>query len=466
MKNFESIIDEIYEFMDEILGSLIPGIYFCSYPIFVVFIFVNYFKQNNLNLIINIPYLPFIMLVLAYVLGTMFRRSNSREPDHFSAKFTYFNSVPRDDNDFSFCRLVNDSEFKKFADDLIDKINKKVINIKFKESQLRERKRKYKFYEKIIHLSYLKDKKFFRMYSKPEIQRRVYNKLLKRQQNLQNKFNKEKNLKLTIDEIINSFEGKKLENLSSEEKEILEINDFIKKYKLEEFVKIYVDYPYANLKDYLKDRNLDDLIKYVNWDFEDESKKTTRSKSLICNAKLYIKHKSPRDFGQLLKIEAHIRFMNSIWYANKYLSYITGAVAFITIIAYGILETRALRLLYKGNKLNGLKFLLQKIIGVIENIFITIFGNQFKSEDLLKPMIIIFILSVAYLMFGKLIKRTIENNYHYQRIREIVSVLFVYDLIKKEDEADKNEIDSSVSENRRAFNVHNLLKNFNKRNGK
>lgn len=56
---------------------------------------------------------------------------------------------------------------------------------------------------------------------------------------------------------------------------------------------------------------------------------------------------------------------------------------------------------------------------------------------------LIFFISIIYLIFWSLIKKTIINNFHYQRIREVVSVLHLYDLLKKEN----NSVNKSISEN-------------------
>ena len=112
MKNFETIIDETYEFFDELLGSVIPGIYFCSYFVFCMFA-VLFTLSGDFELFKDHKYIALSIFVIAYIIGTMCRRSNSREPDNISARHIYFNSIPRDDNDFAFNPLVTDKQFRR-----------------------------------------------------------------------------------------------------------------------------------------------------------------------------------------------------------------------------------------------------------------------------------------------------------------------------------------------------------------
>ncbi len=416
MKNFGTVVDEIYEFFDEILGSLIPGIYFCSYLLLVISVFINYCDKDNM--LPNIPYITIFILVISYVIGTMFRRSNSREPDLKSAKFIYFNSVPCDDNDFAFNKLVTDADFDNLIKDIKKRKNNHEINIDYNEQKVFKRKRKLNFYEKLFYDSHKKEKDRFKLYSKPYIQNYIYNKLLNRLDNLDT-------------------------DLVSNQNEINCINEFIIKHKLDKYCKISIDYPYANLKNYLRDRGMNNLVKYVKWDYVENSSTTQRSKSVICNMKLYIRHKSPKDYGELLKTEAHIRFMNSIWYANKFLSNISSLMLAIcasaSIFIFIVLDNNLLRIIYNNEHLSALTIALKYIVSSCKNIFRYIFGDSFEIKNLLTALIFIFFISLFYFIFGKIIRRTIENNFHYQRIREVVSVLTVYDMLKKEEIIKQNQ---------------------------
>jgi hypothetical protein len=100
-----------------------------------------------------------------------------------------------------------------------------------------------------------------------------------------------------------------------------------------------VQFPYANLKNYLSERGFGYLAKYVGWDNESErkaknqntrpgeAKKNTgnRSKTIINRAKIRLAFFFPDQMVNLIRNEAHIRLASSMWYASKYiikLSYI------------------------------------------------------------------------------------------------------------------------------------------------
>ena len=412
MKNFETIIDETYEFFDELLGSVIPGVYFCSYFVFCGFA-VAFTLSGNINLLNGQKYITISILVIAYVIGTMCRRSNSREPDNISARHLYFNSIPRDDNDFAFNPLVTDRQFKRLIRKIKHEVKCQNINIELDEKIL-SRKKDFTFLEKIkskirsaVLFSQNNGKKYNEtILSKPNVQRYIYQKLLTRKAELD----------ITTD-------ASKLENKN--------IDDFIKKNNLEDSCEIYVDYPYSNLKRYLENRNMNDLAKLVTWN-HNESKKTSRSKSIICNMKLYIKHKSPSDYGHLLKTEAHIRFMNSMWYANKIISAISFCMLFISIAISGLLSLICHFGLLKTIKPHlsekSLVF-YYNLKDYFESLFRYAFRSEFEWDRLLGAFMFVFVISFAYRCLSKLIIKTIKNNFHYQRVREVVSVLYVYNML-------------------------------------
>lgn len=126
MKNFEYLADEIYEFFDEIIGSIVPGLYFCSYIIFNVLavFFAFEIKLERQSIIVLL-----LILTISYVIGTMFRRSNSREPDSKSARYTYYKSCPHDDNDYAFGKMMPNDEYKDFINDFVLPANQNKIDI-------------------------------------------------------------------------------------------------------------------------------------------------------------------------------------------------------------------------------------------------------------------------------------------------------------------------------------------------
>ena len=427
MKNFESIIDETYEFFDELLGSIIPGIYFCSYFVFCTFaVFFSF--GGSYEFLKDHKYFALSLFIISYIIGTMCRRSNSREPDNISARHVYFNSIPRDDNDFAFCSLVTNKQLKQLIKNIKSEIKSGNINIDL-DNDILERKRKYSRTEKIkanfkktILFSQNNGKKYEEtILSKPYVQRYIYQKLLDRIKEL------------------NKTKG-------SSKTEIKNIEAFIRKNHLENSCEIYVDYPYSNLKKYLEDRNLNDLAQLVTWKPYD-NKKTNRSKSVICNMKLYIKHHSPKDYSTLLKSEAHIRFMNSIWYANKIIStfsfFVLIASSFLFVISSLIYHFKFLRAIRE--KMNSTTIeLYESLKDSIKNLFSSSLHVKFEWDKLIGALLFIMIISLCYMLLSRLIIKTIKNNFHYQRVREVVSVLYIYKMLTDEEQTKKFDKEKRV----------------------
>jgi hypothetical protein len=105
-----------------------------------------------------------------------------------------------------------------------------------------------------------------------------------------------------------------------------------------------VQFPYSNLKNYLKARNFDYLFPSIKWDSrinsgEDETnweknegdekaeenarnsedRDKSRSKSFINQLKTRIHFFYPESTFNIIKNEAHIRLASSMWYASKYI---------------------------------------------------------------------------------------------------------------------------------------------------
>ena len=405
MKNFKYIADEIYEFFDEIIGSIIPGLYFCSYPILIIAAFFVVFKglEN-----VNLSFLGVFIFAISYVLGTMFRRSNSREPDQKSAKYIYYKSCPKDDNDYAFARLIPDDEYNYFIKSFISFANDN--NLKYNKSLIDSRYRK---------IDLLKSKLFFvpkyhYFRSKPYVQKYVFDLLNKKVKRLNRTYKIFKIIKLKTaknDESNNTIDL---------------IKQFIDDFHLKEYCEFSVDYPYDNLKNYLIDRNMEQLSEYIGWEYkdlslDDKSKdysceinsketenisaKSKRSKSALSNKKIEIRHISFADYGQLLKTEAHIRFMNAMWYSNKFLA------------RYSIPVVLTFTFLY---------WFFYGQVGLFKEYFSRSYYNP-------RLCLIITSISVIYLYFSFIIKKTIKNNFHYQRIREVVSILHLYKVLIKDE---------------------------------
>lgn len=159
------------------------------------------------------------------------------------------------------------------------------------------------------------------------------------------------------------------------------------------------EYPYGHLKEYFEDRGFDELAAFVNWSGADFGAKPTdeqvirarkRSKHFINTHKLDIKHRNSRLYFDILRNEAHIRLMSSIWY---------GALALIVISALGL------------------------ALGAIVNVIPACKTGVWRMvhfDALLSPTLT-FACAIATIY-------SIEMFFHYQRVREIVYVLQAWKL--------------------------------------
>ncbi|MDR1251375.1 MAG: hypothetical protein LBK62_04320, partial [Treponema sp.] len=76
---------------------------------------------------------------------------------------------------------------------------------------------------------------------------------------------------------------------------------------------------YSHLKRYLEIRNYTHLADHIPWEGnnEDEKKVKHRSKMFINILKARIHRFAPEEMPGIEKNEAHIRLMNSLWYAAR-----------------------------------------------------------------------------------------------------------------------------------------------------
>lgn len=90
-------------------------------------------------------------------------------------------------------------------------------------------------------------------------------------------------------------------------------------------------FPYSHLRIYLSKRGLDHLALHVPWD-GDAEQIDTRSKLFINLLKIRIQYRSPRKCGDIVRNEAHVRMMSSVWFAAQLLQYVC-AVLMCVILA-------------------------------------------------------------------------------------------------------------------------------------
>lgn len=72
-------------------------------------------------------------------------------------------------------------------------------------------------------------------------------------------------------------------------------------------------FPYSHLRDLLRFRQLNHLIRYVPWTGSSDSRSCSRM--FINTLKVRIQLAAPRKYTEIIRSEAHIRMLSSIWYA-------------------------------------------------------------------------------------------------------------------------------------------------------
>jgi len=154
-------------------------------------------------------------------------------------------------------------------------------------------------------------------------------------------------------------------------------------------------YPYSHLKEYLISRGLYELAELVKWEWapavtpaekEARTAKDLRSKMFINVLKIRLQYEAPEKCGIIIRNEAHIRMMSSVWFACKALQRLSGAVTAIAALVLLAVTWKA-------------------------------------GPPRLPSFWSIPALAALVWLFGKLVQLPIRKFIHYQRIREIVFVL-------------------------------------------
>jgi hypothetical protein len=173
-------------------------------------------------------------------------------------------------------------------------------------------------------------------------------------------------------------------------------------------------FPYGFLKEYLLERGFIDLANYVPWagtDFINTTKdpatsnRTKRTKHFINIKKLEVKQKSSGLYFDIVKNEAHIRLMSSIWY---------GAKALLALSLLG--------------------FVMALIANAIHLLRPSSFANTIsatRAGTLQLPYADSIVLPLLVFLSSFWARRSIGRFFHYQRVREIVFVLQAYHLTQK-----------------------------------
>lgn len=171
------------------------------------------------------------------------------------------------------------------------------------------------------------------------------------------------------------------------------------------------DYPYQHLRSYLIARKMNHLLKYVPWcggctnKYENAHCCGAKSKTIIAELKLCIKSsRNPEFIRDMLRNEAAIRLLCSIWYAMCFIrnSLILGCFFFVLKIVFSYSYAKFLNQYPGGSWVEY----IGGIFGMCDGYPISSFVG----------IIIVFGISCW-------VKRAIERTFHYARMREIMTIL-------------------------------------------
>jgi len=153
-------------------------------------------------------------------------------------------------------------------------------------------------------------------------------------------------------------------------------------------------FPYSHMGKYLKSRELDHLEKLIPWanrtNWGADSNRRGCSKMFINKLKIRMQWVAPRKCSEVIRNEAHVRMMSSVWYAAK-------AVFSLTIVSL-LPVLAAVWRLHSGGK----------------SIY-----DALTSHDL-----VVYGAVASFVYISALwLKWHVESRFHYQRVKEVVYVL-------------------------------------------
>lgn len=178
-----------------------------------------------------------------------------------------------------------------------------------------------------------------------------------------------------IDYLLKTYSNIKIDGQTSKEDKLLAINEASKN----------ILWPYDHLHELLMNRSVPNLAKMIDWG-KGKEQKANRTK--INAIKETIQFHFPDHYGIIARHEGQVRFLSSIWHVCRILIYLSIIGFLVSLIL----------------------FLLNSII-----IKYVIF------PQLLIEMSIAFLLVVIIISYY--IKISIEDNFHFRRVREITSIL-------------------------------------------
>ncbi len=156
-----------------------------------------------------------------------------------------------------------------------------------------------------------------------------------------------------------------------------------------------VQFPYLFLYEYLDDRGLKHLARLVPWRGSEPATHTYRTKMFVNQLKIRLQFEVPDKCGDIVRNEAHVRMMSSVWYVASALERVAQVAGSLTAIGVftSVIHHR------------GLPW--TEIVGTLP-----------WTE-------VVTLLSISGGLYYVAAKTqwTIERFFHYQRVREVVYVL-------------------------------------------
>ena len=382
MKNSNNILIAVYELFDEIIGGILPGIYFCTYFLMCACVILGneVFELSSSNaLIIGVPF-----LAISYVLGTLFRRGNMERTDTLSVKYI----MKKSKKNLLHTEYLSDAFEDYCKKDLISDI--KSIKDKHRVS---------------ISLDYIRNQK--RIWNCETVPQHMV--FLYASKKIKKAYKKANKRCFFLNPLIKLLNGKssKLNNLITKRDDLRDLHE-----KLKSKIDLKVDYPYSYLKNYLQKSGLDDLANFVTWDTS--SKKGTKAFTTEIVSEL--NENNYCGMKNIKKRAAHIRFMNSVYHSqwNLFFCALTVFCSVFSILAFrfGFLW------LVDFKQDPGFTFENDKFLFIVDKAFDYIVRVVDYEE-----LFVILCISAIYMLFYIITRRFVLGNFHYQRIREIVYLL-------------------------------------------
>lgn len=198
-----------------------------------------------------------------------------------------------------------------------------------------------------------------------------------------------------------------------------------------------VEFPYGNFSAYLNYRGLTSLARHVDWGWKENAFGNRQSKMLINTMKIRILDKAPRFQLMFSKNEAHIRFMNSMWYAGRAIRWCCVPLGCASLVFMAL------------NFLDFPREPAEIFTHALRRFF---YASQSGSTSFRVAMVCAIFLAVS-----GLVTRSVKNILHYQRTREIVAILEAYDIAfpgkTKEPAREANIRDLSAAQGNGAMGV-------------